>query len=264
MKIATTLFFVSIIMLSCDSVSPSAQKQIEKTGKEIAKQVKATTDHFDTRYTYIGFEATPETKIKMFWKDDRGALLGSLGRLKAYVEGQGDTLLYACNAGMYMENRSPLGYYVQDGKLLQILNSGSGSGNFYLKPKAVFYVEENGKAYIEPVETAVSRKKLIEKNIAFASQSGPMVLENGIINPLFKRGSTNLNVRNGVGILANGNAYFAMSTFPVSFYDFALHFKEKGCSDALYFDGFVSRSYCPSLGYEQLDGYFGVMVGVVK
>jgi len=71
-------------------------------------------------------------------------------------------------------------------------------------------------------------------------------------------------VRNGVGILPNGHAYFAMSTYPVSFYDFAKHFKDIGCSEALYFDGFVSRSFCPRQNYSQLDGNFGVMVAVVK
>jgi uncharacterized protein YigE (DUF2233 family) len=55
-----------------------------------------------------------------------------------------------------------------------------------------------------------------------------------------------------------------MSTYPVSFYDFAQHFKSKGCQEALYFDGFVSRTYCPQAQYTQLGGNFGVMVAVVK
>ena len=91
-----------------------------------------------------------------------------------------------------------------------------------------------------------------------------MLIHNNKINPVFTQGSSNINVRNAVGILPNGNAYFAMSTYPVSFYDFAKHFKDKGCSQALYFDGFVSRSFCPQLNYVQLDGNFGVMVAVIK
>ena len=91
-----------------------------------------------------------------------------------------------------------------------------------------------------------------------------MLIHNNTINPLFTQGSNNINVRNGVGILPNGNAYFAMSTYPVSFYDFARHFKDKGCSEALYFDGFVSRSFCPTQNYSQPDGNFGVMIAVVK
>jgi uncharacterized protein YigE (DUF2233 family) len=37
-----------------------------------------------------------------------------------------------------------------------------------------------------------------------------------------------------------------------------------GCKNALYLDGFVSRMYLPSKNIEQMDGKFGVMIGVVK
>ena len=91
-----------------------------------------------------------------------------------------------------------------------------------------------------------------------------MLVHKNTINTIFTQGSSNINVRNGVGILPNGHAWFAMSTYPVNFYDFANHFKDKGCSEALYFDGFVSRSFCPQQNYRQLDGDFGVIIAIVK
>jgi uncharacterized protein YigE (DUF2233 family) len=91
-----------------------------------------------------------------------------------------------------------------------------------------------------------------------------LLIHNNQINGLFTAGSININVRNGVGILPNGNAYFAMSTYPVNFYDFAKHFKDKGCKEALYFDGFVSRTYCPQENHMQQGGKFGVMIAVMK
>jgi uncharacterized protein YigE (DUF2233 family) len=39
-------------------------------------------------------------------------------------------------------------------------------------------------------------------------------------------------------------------------------FRQRGCSDALYLDGFVSRTYLPAAGWEQTDGDFGVIIGL--
>jgi uncharacterized protein YigE (DUF2233 family) len=258
-------FSFIILLLSCNNISSDTKKQIKETGAAIAKQVKATAEHLDMVHKYIGFEAHPDSgQIHMYWKDDKGNILGSLGNVKKLAEQQGGNLLYACNGGMYMQNQAPLGYYVQQGKTLQKINTKKGSGNFYLKPKGVFYVSSNNKPGIKSIETAADRALLQKENINYLTQSGPIMVHNNNINPLFTKGSNNINVRNGVGILPNGNAYFAMSTYPVSFYDFAKHFKDKGCTEALYFDGFVSRSFCPQLNYNQLGGNFGVMVAVVS
>ena len=91
-----------------------------------------------------------------------------------------------------------------------------------------------------------------------------MLLINGQIHPAFKKGSSNLNIRNGVGILPNNKVIFAMSKQEVNFYDFAQYFKNLGCKNALYLDGFVSRTYLPGKNWEQLDGNFGVIIGLEK
>ncbi len=88
-----------------------------------------------------------------------------------------------------------------------------------------------------------------------------MLLIKGAYHQKLKKGSSNLLIRNGVGILPNGNVLFAMSKEKVNFYDLATLFKQKGCKNALYLDGFVSRTYLPSSDWEQLDGNFGVMIG---
>ena len=82
----------------------------------------------------------------------------------------------------------------------------------------------------------------------------------GKIHPAFTDGSANLQIRNGVGILPNGNVIFAISKEPVNFYNFALYFKNLGCKNALYLDGFVSRAYIPSEKLMQTDGNFGVII----
>lgn len=265
MRHKTGIILLMAVFISCNNFPPETKKEIKETGKEIAKQITAAAAHVDFKHDYVGFEARSGSgEIRMYWKNNQGNILGSIQNLKTLTDKQGLQLLYACNGGMYMENQHPLGYYIENGKTLQKINTKNGAGNFYLKPKGVFYTDENNKPFVKSIETIADRNFLSQQKIKYLTQSGPMLIHDGKINSLFTQGSTNINVRNGAGILPNGNAYFAMSTLPVSFYDFAKHFKDKGCTEALYFDGFISRSYCPQLNYLQTGGNFGVMVAVVK
>ena len=75
--------------------------------------------------------------------------------------------------------------------------------------------------------------------IKYATQSGPMLIIDGQIHPAFKQGTANLNIRNGVGILPNNKLLFVMSKKEMNLYDFANYFKNSGCINALYLDGFV-------------------------
>ena len=103
------------------------------------------------------------------------------------------------------------------------------------------------------------------KEAKYATQSGPMLLVDGEVHPEFKDGSANINIRNGIGILPNGGVVFSISNQPVNLYDFAMHFKNKGCKNALYLDGFVSKMYLPSAGKAGSErDRFGVMIAVVK
>jgi uncharacterized protein YigE (DUF2233 family) len=264
MKYATYLLVIVLLNNSCDRIDEATKKKIQKESKKVAKQIVGTAEHFDGQHRFISFEANKNnTKIKMYWKDANNKIIGNLQALNTHVKSQGDSLLYACNGGMYMQNQSPLGWFVENGKQIKSINTKNGKGNFYLHPKGVFGIWQNTQGIIHSVQTKEEIDGVILEKYTYGTQSGPMLIYNGKINELFTKNSSNLNIRNGVGILPNGNTYFAMSTYPISFYDFAKHFKEKGCKDALYLDGFVSRSYCPSLQYEQLDGEFGVMIGVV-
>lgn len=100
--------------------------------------------------------------------------------------------------------------------------------------------------------------------IKYATQSGPMLVIDGKIHTAFTPGSTNLNIRNGVGILPNNEVVFAISKAGISFFDFATYFKNLGCKNALYLDGFVSRTYLPEKNWVQVDGDFAVMIGVSR
>ena len=96
----------------------------------------------------------------------------------------------------------------------------------------------------------------------WATQSGPMLVIDGAIHSAFKKGSINVNIRNGVGILPDNKIVFAISKEEINFYDFAEYFKNLGCKNALYLDGFVSRMYLPEKNLSATDGAFGVIIGV--
>lgn len=197
--------------------------------------------------------------LQLYWKDDNGNILGSIGRLGQYVNSKQRTLVFAMNGGMYKEDQAPLGLFIQQGRLITKLNTSSGYGNFYLKPNGVFYITTDKKAGL-----CRTQDFKYDKKISFATQSGPMLVINGAIHPEFKNGSANINIRNGVGVLPGNKLLFAMTRVPMNFYDFADFFRQQGCLNALYLDGFVSRTYLPEKQWIQTDGSFGVIIGEVR
>lgn len=201
------------------------------------------------------------TEIKFFLASENNQKYRSLKNLKRAVETKGDELLFAMNGGMYLKDGSPQGLYIENGKEIKVLDTiSSGYGNFYMQPNGIFYLTEKSGT----VCTTRSFLK-INPNPQFATQSGPMLVIEGKLHSVFQEGSKHLNIRNGVGIDNDGNVLFAISNEKVNLYDFAMLFKEKlHCKNALYLDGFVSRAYIPQLKREQLDGNFGVMIGVVQ
>ena len=197
--------------------------------------------------------------LRLYWKNDKNEQFNSIANLKTWVESKNKKLVFAMNGGMYMEDRAPLGLYIENSKQLRRLNTAHGSGNFYLQPNGVFYITTDNKAGICKTQDFENNGK-----IKYATQSGPLLVVNGAINAVFTKGSVNTNIRNGVGILPNGEVVFAMSKSDVNFYDFAQFFQNLGCKYALYLDGFVSRTYLPEKNWTQTDGDFGVLIGVTK
>lgn len=212
-----------------------------------------------TEDSILSYTVEPKLQqLDFYWKDNN-QVIGSLENLKKVVEGQNKKLVFAMNGGMYKQDNSPQGLFIQNNKTITPLDTAKGSGNFYMKPNGIFYLTSNNTPVICTTQEFVNNGK-----IKYATQSGPMLVIDGKIHPSFKNGSANLNIRNGVGILPDNKLVFAMSKNEINFYDFANYFKKLGCKNALYLDGFVSRTYLPEKKWIQTDGSFGVIIAVTE
>lgn len=209
---------------------------------------------------FVIYQVNPKKQnLKFYWKNDKNEVLKSIDHLKNEVESKSEKLVFAMNGGMFEPDQSPKGLYIEDFKILKSIDTLQGSGNFYLQPNGILYLTENNQPGISE-----TKRYNQNKSIKYATQSGPMLLMDGKINPIFQKDSKNLNIRNGVGILKNGEIIFAMSKKEVNFYSLAELFKEMGCKNALYLDGYVSRTYLPEKNWIQKDGNFGVIIGVTE
>jgi uncharacterized protein YigE (DUF2233 family) len=199
--------------------------------------------------------------IQMFWKDANSSIYQRFSRVNAQVEKEGRVLKMATNGGIYMKDNSPLGLYVEQGVQRKKINKSKNEyGNFYLQPNGVFYVTDSS-AHIVPTD----KYERYKRGVRYATQSGPMLVVNGEINKKFDKDSKHNNIRNGVGVTKDGKVYFIISNQPLSLHAFASFFKEGlECHNALYLDGAISKMYLPDLNRMQLDGNFGVIIGIVE
>jgi len=207
----------------------------------------------------ISYEVSPK-QISLYLKDENGEYINNFANLLTYAKRHKKSVVFAMNGGMYLEDFSPQGLFVQDGKLIKKVNTKSSDyGNFYMKPNGIFYITKHNRAHILP-----TKKFHFSKKIRCATQSGPMLLIDGKIHHRFGKNSKSLHIRNGVGVLPNGKLLFAISKEPINFYNFATFFKKHGCKNALYLDGSISRIYLPSQNITGQDALFGVIIAQMR
>jgi len=202
----------------------------------------------DVDYRVVTVDLRSEA-LDLYWRDADGTAFGSIEALRQDGEAKGMTLAFATNAGIYDRSDRPLGLTIAAGRTLRPLNttkSRGGSGNFGMQPNGVFYVDRLGHAGV--ARTDAWRELGIDARVA--TQSGPMLVVDGAINPAFVEGSDSRKWRGGVCAPAPDKAVFAVSIAPVTFHAFARLFRDTlGCRDALFLDGTLSQIYTASDGY---------------
>ena len=166
---------------------------------------------------------------------------------------------FAMNAGMYDEDGRPIGLAIVAGREVHAINRREGGGNFHLLPNGVFLVRKDGRA--EVIETSAFKPS---PDIAYATQSGPMLVIDGKLHPRFEPDGQSRYIRNGVGV-RDGKALFAISQEPVSFGKMGRLFRDAlKTPNALYFDGSVSSLWDPVNGRQDAHTLIGPMVVVSR
>lgn len=218
----------------------------------------ADVTYQDNRYTICTIDAASED-LRLFHSDAAGDVIGSFSNLDADYPDK--TLVFAMNAGMYHQDRAPVGFYLENGKQASALVTADGPGNFGLLPNGVLCLTNTSARVIESLTYAASNPVCRDAN-----QSGPMLVIDGALHPRFLRDGTSKYIRNGVGTSPDGKtAIFAISNDPVNFYDFGTLFRDHlKTPNALYFDGKVSRFYAPQLNRSDFGFQLGPMIGVLK
>lgn len=187
---------------------------------------------------HIACEIDPRNEeIVVRHADAGGKPYRSLDAFLAAMGSAGRPVSLAMNAGMYHEDMSPVGLLVEDGRELSPLATGEGEGNFFLKPNGVFLIDGDGRAAV--METSVYAAAGLGPR--FATQSGPMLVIDGVLHPKFLPDGESRHIRNGVGVRADGTIVLAISLDPISLGSFARLFRDPlGCPNALFFDGAIS------------------------
>ena len=212
------------------------------------REIRSTICHVDLR----------TDRLQLFLYDAAGMPFKSLRRLADSLRSQGEQLGFAMNAGMFREDYSPLGLLVMDGRQIHRINLATGFGNFYMKPNGVFVLTTVGARIVES-----SLYSSVADPVILATQSGPMLVSAGVIHPGLNPQGTSRNIRNGIGVVNANEVIFAISDEPVTFYEFALLFRDRlKCPEALYLDGSVSSLYVHSLGRDDERSSLGPMIGV--
>jgi uncharacterized protein YigE (DUF2233 family) len=211
------------------------------------------------RFTAIRVD-TRTQRVELFLRDDAGRTFNRFERLRTWLAGRDERLLFAMNAGMFHPDLSPVGLLVQDGRQVSPLNLSDGDGNFFLKPNGVFLISESGPPRI--VES--TEYPALSQGVRLATQSGPLLVRNGVLHPAINAASTSRLQRNGVGV-SGETVIFVISEQPVNFHEMATFFRDElHCPDALYLDGVVSSLYSADLQRNDSTVDLGPIIGVVQ
>ena len=197
--------------------------------------------------------------LRLFLRDGEGAIYGSFTRVDQAL-GPERRLGVAMNAGMFHEDRAPVGLYIENGVEEMRVITSDGPGNFGLLPNGVLCLSDGAAAIVESRAYAEDPPACRD-----ATQSGPMLVIDGDLHPRFIPDGSSRNIRNGVGIDEGGTIlHLVISDVPVNFHHFARFFRDHlGVPQALYFDGRVSRLYAPGIGRADIGLPIGPIIGTV-
>ena len=245
---------LSLLAACGDEFSRSGFQQTE-----MAQNCTAVS-HKEDAYTVCTFSIEVDD-IRLFHSDAEGEAYLQFNTLERELDEQGKSLIFAMNGGMYHEDRSPVGFFRDQNGDRASVNTNDGPGNFHLKPNGVFWLTETSAGV---TESQAYLDRALDPD--YATQSGPMLVIDGVLHPGLNPDGTSHRRRNGVGVSSDGKTvYFAISDSAVTFHEFATLFRDTiGVPNALFLDGQISRIYAPEISRNEIGADLGPIVGVVE
>lgn len=198
-------------------------------------------DYEGIRYYTFTIEVSREALKQFFIVENEPALGHS-----AWLDSVKRNDLFVTSASIVDSMCRPLGLFVNNGYEIESINTNDGTGNFYLKPNGVLGISMDDVDIFNTSNFGITRKYI------WAIQSGPMLISEGFLHPLFDEKSISKHVRSGVGLFQNAKGkeflVFAISGSEINFFEFASFFKEKfGCTNALNIESGRSVMAIPNL-----------------
>lgn len=202
-------------------------------------------------YTCAMNPAVADMRIYNGYKTGRRRVSAhNFSTLSDLATSNGQEMVFAMNAGMYEPNRMAKGLLIAEGiRQTNIDTARAGYGNFYMQPNAVFALGKDSLPLLEKTHSFLGHQP---DEFSYATQSGPMMLWDGMMNPKFNDGSPNRHIRNAVGITPYNEVIFVLSERRVTFFEISSYLLSLGCTEALYLDGAISQAYMPPLGLDNL------------
>ena len=211
--------------------------------------------------TYHLVKCSPSS-VRVVWKDEQLKQMRSFPEVAAYFARQKIELELLMNGGIFEPGGIPSGLLIQQGKELRPVNRNPGEGNFFLQPNGIFLIGSQGAAVM-----ATSEYPPKDPTIHYAVQSGPLLLRNNKIHPVFRAASTSRLHRNGIGVTRKGEIVMAMTDFRSAkfpnLYEFAVLFRNQDCANALFLDGDLSQMKTGA-AMQQPSNQFGSIIAVTK
>ena len=187
--------------------------------------------------------ALDSERLRAFYTDQHGVRFGHMSNLVAWLASSRQELQCATNGAIYAPGGRPLGWLVADGVLLNPINYDSSSpGNFFMQPNGALIIDDAG-ARIETTAALLADAPQDVSHIQLALQSGPLLLQDDVINRRFDEASTSRYSRNAICVVDPSHVILAYSERLVNLYQFALQLQQIGCRQALYLDGHLSQMY---------------------
>lgn len=255
--IRAPLVIAALLMLAACRAAERPSENVQEAAVSASQGPCEARSFEGARFTVC---SSRDGKIEIHTSGRDGQPYRTFNLLGAALGERAGDVAFAMNAGMFDSDGDAIGLLIEDGEELHAINRRNGSGNFHLLPNGIFLVRDSGRAEVVPTP-----KFKPSPDIAYASQSGPMLVIDGKLHPKFDPDGESRHIRNGVGIGGDGTPLFVISADPVSFGKFARFFRDElGANNALYFDGAVSSLWEPQFGRMDLKAPLGPMVVVFR